>query len=141
MNIFILFENFINKFLIKQIINNILLWYMDIKPIGISERDLSLEQINNQLTAKEQFLRNKKVELLKKGKDNEYLKPVNEEYNFYSKEKEKEKEKIIIAMKKVIQHLDEVTNDSNSKLTKEDLIEIGKEKKEIEKIINCLLTK
>jgi hypothetical protein len=101
--------------------------------IDIGKRDLDLEKICKQLSAKKQLLRSKEDELVKKGKDNEYLQRVCEEYNSYSKESQKEKEQLIVAMNKIIQHLDELLKDG--KLPKE---EIREEKNVIVKKINRL---
>ncbi len=100
----------------------------------LGKRDVDLEQINKQIAAKEQLLRNKEDELAKKGKDNEYLEHVYNEYKIISTQVLKEKEKLIVAMKTIINHLDDIVK--NNKLTKEDLTEIREEKKIIVKTIN-----
>ncbi len=107
----------------------------DNKPFDLGKRDLHLAQINKQIAAKEQLLRSKEDELLKKGKDNEYLKNVYDEYKIISTQIQNEKEKLIIAMKKIIQHLDDIVK-NNNKLSKEDLSEIREEKNIIVKIIH-----
>lgn len=109
----------------------------DNKPFDLGKRDLHLAQINKQIAAKEQLLRIKEDELLKKGKDNEYLKHVYDEYKIISTQIQNEKEKLIIAMKKIIQHLDDIVK-NNNKLSKEDLSEIREEKNIIVKIIHRL---
>ena len=107
----------------------------DNKPFDLGKRDLHLAQINKQIAAKEQLLRSKEDELLKKGKDNEYLKHVYDEYKIISTQIQNEKEKLIIAMKKIIQHLDDIVK-NNNKLSKEDLSEIREERNIIVKIIH-----
>ena len=107
----------------------------DNKPFDLGKRDLHLAQINKQIAAKEQLLRIKEDELLKKGKDNEYLKNVYDEYKIISTQIQNEKEKLIIAMKKIIQHLDDIVK-NNNKLSKEDLSEIREERNIIVKIIH-----
>jgi hypothetical protein len=109
----------------------------DNKPFDLGKRDLHLAQINKQIAAKEQLLRIKEDELLKKGKDNEYLKNVYDEYKIISTQIQNEKEKLIIAMKKIIQHLDDIVK-NNNKLSKKDLSDIHEEKNIIVKIINRL---
>jgi hypothetical protein len=109
----------------------------DNKPFDLGKRDLHLAQINKQIAAKEQLLRSKEDELLKKGKDNEYLKNVYDEYKIISTQIQNEKEKLIIAMKKIIQHLDDIVK-NNNKLSKKDLSDIHEEKNIIVKIINRL---
>ena len=110
---------------------------MNNKPFDLGKRDLYLEQINKQIAEKEKLLRSKADELLKKGKDNEYLEHVYNEYQNISTQIQKEKEDLIIAMKKIIQHLDDIVK-NNNKLSKEDLIDIRDEKKIIVKIIHRL---
>ena len=107
----------------------------DNKPFDLGKRDLHLAQINKQIAAKEQLLRSKEDELLKKGKDNEYLKHVYDEYKIISTQIQNEKENLIIAMKKIIQHLDDIVK-NNNKLSKEDLSEIREERNIIVKIIH-----
>jgi hypothetical protein len=102
--------------------------------VPLGQRDISLEQIRKQLIAKEKLLRSKEDELLKKGKDNEYLNHVYEEYKSHSKKIQKEKENLTLAMKNIINHLDDIVK--LTKLTKEDLTEIREEKKEIVKSMN-----
>ena len=105
--------------------------------VPLGQRDISLEQIRKQLISKEKLLRSKEDELLKKGKDNEYLNHVYEEYKSHSVKIQKEKEKLTLAMKNIINHLDDIVkNDKLTKLTKEDLTEIREEKKEIVKSMN-----
>lgn len=106
------------------------------KHFDLGKRDLHLEQIRKQLSAKEQLLRNKEDELKIKGKNNEYLENVYNEYKVISTQIQKEKENLIDAMKKIIQHLDDIVK--NDKLTTEDLTEIREEKNVIVKIINRL---
>jgi len=104
------------------------------KPFDLGKRDIYLEQINKQIAAKEQLLRSKEDELLKKGKDNEYIEEVYNEYKIISIQIQNDKEKLIVAMKNIINHLDDIVKNNN--LSKDDLIEIQDEKKVIVKIIN-----
>jgi hypothetical protein len=108
----------------------------NIPQLDIGKRDRYLEQIRHQLAEKEKLLRSKEKELAKKGQDNEHLKLVYEEYKSYLNNFETEKEKLIIAMEKIIQHLDDIRN--NNKLTKEDLNDIREEENVIKKTINKL---
>ena len=110
--------------------------YMDNKPFDLGKRDLTLKQIYKQLVTKEQLLRNKEDELKIKGKNNEYLEYVHNEYKLNSNKMQNEKENLTVAMNNIIQHLDDIVK--NNKLTKEDLTEIQEEKKVIVKIINRL---
>jgi hypothetical protein len=102
--------------------------------IDLGKRDVDLEQLNKQIAAKEQLLRSKEDELAKKRKDNEYLEHVYNEYKIISSQVQKEKEKLIVAMKNIVNHLDDIVK--NNKLTKEELTEIQEEKMVIVKTIN-----
>jgi hypothetical protein len=102
------------------------------KPFDLGKRDIDLEKISKQIAAKEQLLRSKQYELSKKGKDNEYLEDVYNEYKNISTKIQKEKEELIVAMKKITQHLDDIIKTIESKE------EIQHEKKIIVKTINRL---
>jgi len=71
----------------------------------LAERDIQIENINQQINQKQLFLINKSSEIKKNIKSNTYLSIVNKEYETYIKELIAIKKKELIAFKKLLEYI------------------------------------
>ena len=101
---------------------------------NISQRDLKLLQLEEEIKRKKQFLLKKRKELEKKEKSNQYLAIVKKDYDNYYEEELEKKKKELNAMSILNDYITYLENQNH--LVNNQLIVAKHDKKHISKEIN-----
>ena len=82
--------------------------------MDLAKRDKNIQQLQNIIKEKEQFLSDKRKELMKSQKDNPFLKDVVDQYNMYFSNVAQQNQAQYNALKRLADYISELILDPNS---------------------------